>query len=403
MLLINVINYADRSIIGILLEPIKIDLQLSDTQIGLISGLAFALFYAFAGLAIAYLCDLYSRRTIIVVSIIGWSVMTALTGAANNFVQLFIVRMGIGVGEAGAIPASNSLIADWFPAAKRPLAMAIFGASVFVGVMVGAIMGGYIAEHYGWRWAFVAAATPGIPLAILTWYTLKEPKRGQADGIEAAPVGSLKSTVALLLRNKAYVYLILAFAFMTFLLFGVVNWFPAYLMRAKGVGQAEIGLYFGLALGLGNATGAIIGGYAASVLAKKSLSWLTLFPFILSFLLIPLFEAAVFAPTAIGAFAFIAIAGAVGGSILGPVLASIQTVVSPHVRTTASGLNGVLFSIVGHGGAPLFIGFFSDRFAVSMPSAEALQTSLSLAVLSGIPLTIFLGLAHRAFKQMNIE
>lgn len=397
---INIFNYVDRTVIGVLLQSIKFDLNLSDTQIGLITGFAFALFYAFAGLAIAYLADIGSRRLVIGLSILVWSAMTACTGAATSFFQLFLARMGIGIGEAGAIPAGNSLIADWFPPSRRPLAMAAFGAGVFFGIMGGSWLGGYVGQHYGWRWAFVAAGIPGVPLALLALFTLREPTRGEADGIRDSVRASLGETVRALLANAPYVYLIAAFAFITFLIFGVVAWFPSFMIRTYGMSEGQVGFYFGTALGIGTAIGSVIGGVIANALARRSLRWLTLLPVFLSFFFLPLFEGAVFAPTAALSFLMIALVSSIGGAILGPVLSAIQTVVPAHMRTSASGLNGVAFSIIGHGGAPLLIGMLSDHFAgQGLSGPLALKYALAIAIAVGFLATVFLILAHRAYAR----
>lgn len=396
---IQIFNYADRSIIGVLMQPIKQDLHLSDTQIGLISGFAYALFYAVAGLVLAYLADKYSRKWVIFCSIVVWSAMTALTGAAQNFTHLFLARMGIGFGEAGAIPSSNSLIADWFPPKKRSFAMALFGSCVFIGIMAGSILGGLVSQAYGWRWAFVAAGAPGLVFALLALFTLKEPRRGESDGNTKIEKISLKESIKLLFTNSTYLALIASFAFQTFVVFSVVNWFPSYLARYHHMAQADIGLHFGISLGLGNAIGAIGGGYITNILVKRSIGWMTLFPTILSIFFFPAYQAAIFATNPDLAIMFIFISGIFGGSIMGPLLSSIQTVAPHHVRSTASGLQGLVMSIIGLGGGPFFVGAMSDYLSKTLPSPIALQHSMSIATYGTFVLVASMLIAHKLFVK----
>lgn len=397
LFLVNVVNMVDRSIMGVLLESIRKGMELTDTQIGILTGFAFALFYALAGIFIARLSDMYDRRIVLGSAVLVWSAMTALTGAVNSFGQFFLARMGVGVGESSAIPTSNAMIADYFPPTRRALALAIFTAGSFLGVLVGSAVGGYVGQYYGWRWAFVVAALPGLPLALLTFLTLRDPPRGGADGRAAGERLGLKQTLSALAGNRAFLLLILSSGFITFLLFGVIGWLPTFLMRRYGLDQATVGLFFGTALGIGTAVGSIIGGWAANALAKRSLRWLTRLPLMLSFLLLPLYEIAIFAPNAKMALIFIGLVSMVGGAMLGPVLAAIQTVLPGSMRATGSSLTGFSGSLIGLGGAPLVVGMLSDMFASSMDSASALQRALSLAVLAALLASLCLFHANRAF------
>jgi predicted MFS family arabinose efflux permease len=397
--IINVVNYGDRTIIGVLIEPIRKDLHLTDTQIGLITGFAFALFYAVAGLFISYLADIGPRRLVISISMVVWSAMTAMTGMVTNFWQLFLARMGIGLGEAGALPAANSLVADWFAPARRPFAMAVLNAGVFAGIMTGSLVGGLVAERFGWRWAFFVAGMPGIPLALLTLVTMREPARGEADGLDVRIRASLVETVRALLYNPTYVLLILAFAFNTFLTFGVMAWFPAYSVRMFGLSQAQVGVFFGTAIGVGTVIGSLGGGIVANWLSARWLGWLTLLPVFLSLASMVFYEAAAFAPSVTFAFGFLILGTSAGGALMGPTLSAIQTIVKPHMRASAAGLNGVVFSVIGHGGAPLTIGLLSDWWARPFGPALGLRYALGAAILSGLVTAAFFLLAHRSHNR----
>lgn len=396
---VNVLNMMDRSILSVLLEPIRRDMRLTDTQIGLLTGFAFALFYAVAGVFIARLSDLYDRRVLLGVSILAWSAMTALTGGVNNFLQFFLARMGVGIGESSAVPTSNALIADLFPPTRRSLALAVFTAGSFLGVLLGSMLGGYVGAHYGWRLAFYAAALPGIPLALLTFAFLRDPPRGGSEGLVVEQSPALVATLRALAGNTAFLLLILSSGFVTFMLFGVIGWFPAFLMRVHLLDQATVGFFFGSALGLGTAVGALVGGLTANLLAARSLRWLTLMPLLLSILLVPLYEIAIHASNSAVSLVFVGLVSAVGGAMLGPVLAAIQTVLPANMRATGSGFTGFSGSLIGLGGAPLIVGMLSDHFGKSMGSGPALQHALAIAVLTGFAVTIFLFFADRAFAQ----
>lgn len=398
LFLLNVVNMADRSIMGVLLESIRQDMHLTDTQIGVLTGFAFALFYAVAGVFIARLSDLYDRKFVLAASLLAWSAMTAATGASHGFWQFFLARMGVGVGECSAIPTSNAMIGDYFPAAQRPLALAVFTAGSFLGVLLGSLIGGYVGAQFGWRWAFVAAGLLGLPLVLLT-LTLRDPPRGRSDGAAVGEAATFRTTLKTLAGNEAFLLLILASGFITFLLFGVIGWFPAYLMRKHGLDQTTVGLFFGVALSLGMAVGAVVGGIAANRLAAGSLRWLTRMPLLASLLFVPLYELAIFAPDPRLALVFIGLASAVGGATLGPVLAAIQTVLPPQMRATGSGFTGFSGSLIGLGGAPLVVGILSDRFARVMDAGDALQRALAIAVLMGVFASLFLWAADRAFGR----
>ncbi len=403
LFLVNVLNMMDRSILSVLLEPIRHEMQLSDTEIGLLTGFAFALFYAVAGIFIARLSDLYDRRILLAISILAWSAMTAVTGTVHTFLQFFIARMGVGVGESSSVPTSNALIADLFAPTRRALALSVFTAGSFLGVWLGSAAGGYIGQHYGWRWAFYIAALPGIPLALLMFLTLKDPPRGGSEGLAIAEKPGLGETLRALLGNSAFLLLIVSSGFITFMLFGIIAWFPAFLMRVHHLDQQTVGLFFGTALGLGTAIGAIVGGTAANFLAARSLRWLTRMPLILSLLLTPIYELAVHAPNAPSSLAFVALVSAVGGALLGPVLAAIQTVLPARMRATGAGFTGFSGSLIGLGGAPLIVGMLSDHFGRHTDAADALKQALAVAVLAGIVVSIFLFFADRAFAARMLH
>ena len=399
LFLLNVLNYADRSIMGVLIEPIKADLRLSDTDIGFLTGFAFAIFYAVAGLFVARLADLYSRKTVISVSVITWSFATALTGMASSFWQLFAIRTAVGVGEAGLIPSGNAILADLHRPSRRPLVLAIFTGGSTFGLMAGAMLGGAAAEAWGWRIAFLVAALPGIPLAILTMITLQEPKRPLSRCAERQAATGYGEALRSLLGNRVAILLMLGLGLATYLLFGLLTWFPAYLSRMFGVGPAAAGQAFGLALGIGTLIGAFLGGGLANRLAQRDLSWLIRLPLFAIVALVPMLQGAIFAPSLTAALVMTCLVVAISGACFGPILAAVQTVVPREMRATAAALGGFSASLFGVGGAPLAVGIMSDWMSGWMSAASALQAALSIAALAGTPAILVLWLAGRAFAR----
>jgi len=399
LFLVNFVNYMDRMVLSVVIEPIKGELGLSDTQIGLFTGLAFAIFYGSAGLFIAWLADRFNRKLILTVSMLAWSVMTAITGAAQNFWQLFIARIGVGVGESGAIPTSHSIIGDYFTTEQRSAILAIFTSGATLGLMAGLTLGGYVAENYGWRWSFVAAAVVGLPVILVVGLWLKEPVRGQADGLVAEPVPPFLSVVKTLFRIPSYRHLVVMSALSNLAMFGVIQWMPAYLIRQFDMGVAEVGFFFGTALGLGAAGGAIFGGVVANRLVKRNFMWLVWLPMISAITIFPLYEFAIFAPNETIALLLIMVVNIVGGVSFGPLLTATQTVVAPNMRASASAFVGFVASVIGVGGGPFIVGILSDHFAPQVGSATALQWSLGIVVAATLYSLVHNVLLIRRYKE----
>jgi len=400
LFMVNVVNYTDRMVLSVLIEPIKAEFTLSDTQIGFLTGFAFAIFYAIAGVALARRADRTNRVKLISVLLVTWSAMTALTAAAQNFWHLFAARIGVGVGEAGVIPTSNAVITDYFPIDRRSGPLAVFTAGATVGITVGMALGGWVGDHYGWRWAFVIAGVPGLLLAVVVRSVLREPPKGHSDGVvHEADRSSLLQVLAGLARNRTFVYMVIGACFTNFLLFGVTNWMPPYLVRRFGMSLTEVGAFFGAALGLGGAAGAVLGGFAANRLAKRDLNWLVWIPAASMIVMFPLYELAVFAPSPWVAIWLVFAVNVVGGAAFGPVVAAILSVVRAENRATGSSVYGFAVSIIGIGAAPLVVGMLSDALTPRFGSAVALQYALALAIPFALVAAVCYGLATRTFKE----
>ena len=362
LLLAYTSSFVDRSIVGILIEPIKNDLHLSDTQLGFMSGIAFAIFYATLGMPIAMLADRANRRNIISIAVFVWSIMTALCGLAQNFWQLAAARVGVGIGEAGSSPPSHSMIADLYPRDKRSGAMAIYSLGVYLGTMIGFVVGGWVAQHWGWREAFFVVGLPGVIIALLVRFTMKEPPRGHADGVamEIQEKGQFKRAAAYLWKTRAARHVILGVTLTSFVGYGGLVWGAAFLIRSHGMTPEQVGLFLGPASGVVGGIGALSGGYLADRLARKDIRWnawiLTIakilaIPFIIGFYLVDDTTTAIllYLPgLALGAF------------YLGPSFSMIQGLAPLHMRALAAAIMLFVLNIIGLGFGPQLVGLLSD-------------------------------------------
>ena len=240
-------NFADRFALGLVLDNIKVDLGLSDSQLGFLSGIAFALFYSVMGIPIARWADRGNRVTIIALTAAVWGVLVAMCGMATNFIQLMLIRIGVGVGEAGCIPPANSLIADYFTREERPRATAIYWQGANISLIVAYFIGGWLNQFYGWRVMFVLIGLPGFVLAALAWFTLKEPRRAklalrdtsnslagtgpQRETKSSIAQPSMKEVFVTLWANATFRHLLYAFSVFYFFSYGILQWQPAFFVR----------------------------------------------------------------------------------------------------------------------------------------------------------------------------
>ncbi|MBA4772233.1 MAG: MFS transporter [Sphingomonas sp.] len=383
--LVYFFSFMDRYILSILLEAIKADLQLNDTQLGLLSGFAFALFYATLGIPVAWLADRASRRDIIAVALALWSAMTALCGTATNFAQLLLYRIGVGVGEAGSSPPSHSIIADLYPPEKRAGAMAIYATGVVLGGGFGTIIGGVIASAYGWRWAMAAVGLPGIVLAIIVRLLMVEPRRGLSDpgGVpqHPAPMPSLGAGFASLVACGPAVHLIMAVTITSLVGYATANFGPSYLQRSFGMTMLQVSLFYAPAVALTGAFGGIVGGRIADALGRKHglhvQSWfvaalkLAALPFTVLFYFtydLTLGLAAVLASTLLAS------------SYLGPSFALIQGLAPTRMRAVWAAITLLIINLIGLGLGPSLTGLLSDLYKPVF-GAESLRYALMSASL----------------------
>jgi predicted MFS family arabinose efflux permease len=364
LVLVFTSSHVDRQIMGILGQPIKESLMISDTQLGLLTGIMFAFFYATLGMPMAMWADRHNRRNLITFSVFTWSFMTALCGAAQNFMQLLLLRIGVGVGEAGSNPPSHSMIADLYPPERRATAMAIFGTGINWGILIGFLVGGWINEWYGWRTAFVVVGLPGILIAALVRYTVKEPPRGYSEKLEAIEAPPpFWDVVKFLWNNNVLRNIIIAGTLVAFTGYASVIWVPIYLVRIHDMGTGAVGSYLAILIGLGGAIGIYMGGRIADGLARIwGQQWLPWVIAIASVLTIPTLYLAFVAETASAAIWAYAIPAALGTVYVAPGFALIQNETPLHMRSVAAAINLFVVNIVGLGLGPFTVGFLSDQF-----------------------------------------
>ncbi|TQV86274.1 MFS transporter [Exilibacterium tricleocarpae] len=390
--LVYTFNFIDRQILVILQESVKAELQLSDAQLGLLTGLAFAVFYVSLGIPIARWADRGNRRDIIALAITVWSGMTVLCGMAQNYLQLLLYRIGVGVGEAGCSPPAHSMISDYFPPQQRATAMSVYSMGVYIGILAGFLIGGWVNQMFGWRMAFFLVGAPGLLVALVLRLTVREPVRGMYDGgTEAAPP-SFRATMAALWQLRSFRYFSLGTALAAFTSYGIGNFMPSFLIRFHGFDSLQTGASLALASGIGGGLGTICGGIIADRKGAADKRWYLWVSVITQIMNVPLILAGLFAGGATAALVFIFCATFTGACYLGPTLAITHTLVKPRMRAMASAVLFLILNLIGLGFGPLTVGLLSD-FLVATHGAESLRYSMAIVALMALvaALCFFMG------------
>ena len=393
-------NFVDRQLLVILQESIKADLGVSDTQLGLLTGLAFALFYVTLGIPIARLADKGNRRNIVAISLALWSAMTALSGFVMNYWQLLLARVGVGVGEAGGSPPSHSIISDYFPPEKRGTALSIYSMGIYLGILVGYVAGGWLDLHFGWRTAFLIMGVPGILYALLILLTLKEPPKGMSDpsALIEKEEASFTQVVGVLMSKKTFVFLALGCGMHTFGTYGVGNFFAPFLARVHDMGIVEIGLWLGIGGGTAGMLGTFLGGYLADLMGSRDIRWYLWIPVIAGLLTPVPALVSYFSPnTTLTLIAHIA-AAMLTAFYLAPCLAVTHNLVDAKKRALASAILFLVLNAIGLGLGPVIIGALSDFF---MPTfgEESLRYAFCASILTGFISVILFYFASRTYQQ----
>ena len=383
LFLVYVLNFVDRQILSILLDPVKQDLGVSDTAMGFLSGLAFAVFYTLLGIPIARWADVGNRRTILALGVAVWSLMTVACGLARSFATLALARVGVGVGEAAGSPCSHSLISDYYPSERRGRALSVYAMGNYAGHFVAFVIGGWINQHYGWRATFFAMGLPGLLLALLVRATVREPRRGRYDpaprGGERAGFGE---ALRFLRRQRSYFFINLGGSLSALVGYGFGIWAPTFFMRVHGMNTAEAGLWLGWLAPLGGIAGTFLGGALVDRLGGRQPSWYLWIPAISSFAHVPVslllllgserLALAVYAPHSL-LFAL----------YVGPIFAAMQGVAPPRMRALAVAIHLLVVNLLGLGAGPLVVGALNDALRESL-GGEAVRYSLLLVSLTGI-------------------
>jgi MFS transporter, Spinster family, sphingosine-1-phosphate transporter len=361
-------NSTERWTVGLVMQDIKLDLDLSDTQLGFLTGLSFAFFYAVMGLPIARWADRGNRVTIIALMTALQSAMVTLTGTAGNFLQLLLMRIGVAVGEAGCVPPAQSLIADYFPRGERPRATARYLMGAPLSVLIGFFVAGWLNQFYGWRSTFMLLGLPGIGVALLAWLTLREPRTVdksatagadfQAAGLAAMP--SIKATAVTLWANVTFRQLLFALSILSFFFFGIVQWVPAFFVRTHGFQTGELGTWMTIIHGVCGLLGVYIGGEWVCRYApedeRRQLKAMTLLMTGFA-VLMPL---AYLASDPYVALSVMAVANIPHAAIFGPLYATIQTLAPERMRAIAVAVILLFSNLIGTGLGPLAVGTLSD-------------------------------------------
>jgi MFS family permease len=358
-------NFMDRQIMSTLAEPIRKELHFSDTALGALSGLTFAIFYTTCGIPVAWLSDRFKRVWIMAAACGIWSVFTAACGLANNFGQLAFSRVMVGAGEAGGSPPSYSLISDYFPAKERGVGLALYSLGVPLGTMLGVALGGGVAVAYGWRMAFFAVGLPGVFLAFLMLLIVREPKRGGLDavvlGAEAhAPAPPAFQVIGAFFSNRTLLCVAIACGLSAFVGYAMLSWNAPLLMRVKGMSLKQVSAYYSLVVGVTGVIGTFGSGWLADKLSVRDRRWYSWIPAIAFTVSLPALAGMIWAPTWQIALLFMAVPALLNNMYLAPALAVVQNAVPPGQRTMAGAILLFVLNLVGLGGGPIFLGKVSD-------------------------------------------
>lgn len=412
--LVYIFSYIDRQVIAILIEPIKSEFGASDSQMGLLTGLAFGLLYAALGVPVGKLADRYNRRGIVAIACALWSLATMACGFAGQFWQLLLARMSVAIGEAGGMAPSVSLVSDLYPPKQRSFMISLFMMGPHLGVIVGLAFGGWIAQHYGWRATFIWFGMPGLLLALLVYLFVPEPKRGgfetaaAMEKIQQLPSEPLWTQVRRLLAIKAFRRLSLACGLAGVAGYGYGVWTPSFLVRTHEVSIAHAGLLFGVASGVGAVAGALFSGWLCDRLVSRDVRWqiglpmlgvVASIPCALAFFMWPTEGSWMWGTLRIPhALAFALAFGFFASWWPSLSYSAISHMVSSNERSVAAALLGFFITLFGVGGGPLVTGMVSDLLT-PMFGVQGLRWSLMVVMLLMIPTAILMGMAMNAYRE----
>lgn len=383
-------NFIDRQLLAILQEAIKADLLLSDSQLGLLTGFAFAAFYVTAGIPIARWADRGNRRDIVALSLFVWSFMTAISGLVNNYIQLLLARIGVGIGEAGGSPPSHSIISDIFPPNKRASAIGFYSMGVSVGILFGFLAGGWLNEFFGWRVAFLVVGAPGILLAVVVRMSIPEPIRGLTEKRQvSSQVVPLGQVVSVLWSRRSFRHLAMGAGLNAFAGYSISNWTASFMIRSHGMTTGELGTWLSMTIGLGGAVGVFCGGLLADRLAPRDKRWYAWLPALAGFICLPFMTAVYLVANPYTALLMGVVPGILFNVYLGNTIATTHSLVGLRMRALSSAILFLVINTIGLGLGPWSIGLLSDYLEPQL-GAE----SLRYAMLYLLPAVMFWSACH---------
>jgi MFS family permease len=399
LFLVSTSNYIDRQLVSILLEPIKSEFGVSDTMLGLLTGFSFALFYATLGIPVARFADRGNRRVIIAGSIAVWSFFTAICGFASQFWHLAVARIGVGAGEAGAIPPAHSLLADYFPPEERGRALGIFMISATVGYLIAFVGGSQIAVNFGWRSAFFVMGIPGLLLAVIVFFGLPEPRSlpGRSLGLDDRE--TIRQSWTALTAKPGFINLTIAMVLYFVVAYGGFIFLPSFMVRVHGQSLEQVGIIFGLISAINAVLGTVIGGYAADKLCKRDARWIAWGPAIAMALCAPIHVAAMIAPTFNG-FLILSFIGGIFVSAGPPMLfAHLHVICGSPRRATSVALMFLFANLIGLGLGPVMSGALTDLLTARMGEG-GIRWSLVVVMTIFLPAGWF---AWRSARTLNTD
>ena len=360
-------NFIDRQILGILVEPIRLELGVGDTAMGLLTGLAFAVFYTLMGIPIARYADRANRRNLIAVAVGVWSLFTAAQGLAQNYWQLLAYRIGVGVGEAGCSPPAHSMLSDYYPANQRATALGIYSLGIPIGILFGFFVGGWMNEWFGWRVAFFVVGIPGIVLALVIRFTVQEPARGMSEQRATADPSAQQPAIGAvfryLLARKSFIHMAFGGGISAFVGYGLISWAAAFLARSHGMSSGEIGTWLGLIFGIPGGIGIVLGGRLADRFGERDARWYLWVVAVALLIAVPAGVGVFLSDSATFALLFLIIPVMLGNFYQATTFAQTQTLVGIRMRSVAAAILLFVINIVGLAFGPSVVGMISDLLA----------------------------------------
>ena len=406
---VYVLNFLDRQLLSILAKPIQDGLGVTDTQLGLITGLYFAMFYCFLAIPVGWLADRSNRVRVLSAACALWSAATMGCGLAMNYAQLAVARMTVGIGEAGGVPPSYAIISDYFPPERRGTALGIYNVGPPVGAALGVAFGASIAAAYGWRTAFLALGAVGVVAAVVTWIVVREPARGGLDRAPAGPAvakAGFAETASTFFSNPALLLASLAGGVTQLITYGYGNFAVLFLMREKGMTLNEVAVWYALVLGVGMSAGIFAAGWLVDRFAPRRKEAYALIPGIGLALAIPFYVGFVWSPTWPMALWLLFGLVLLLYSYLSPCVALVQLETPPNQRVMAGALMLLMINFIGLGLGPTYVGAASDWFRASYPEHSlqmALYTMTPFFVLASVMFLALARVLQRRGQRASVE